>query len=216
MKTTWIVAAVLAMGISFHHLGSAHAQVHGGPSQSTVYGDVNNLVKVVNATPEQTRKLKALHQQVMSKVNALKTRRDLNEGGLKVEYEKLHKDAFTQLQKILTPEQLKKLMAHNGMKGPGGQGHFSPMAILDKLDLSVQQKTRIKQIMANIEQDILDIKNDGSLSPVEKEIKAKELHEQSLKEINSVLTPEQSRKAHEMMREHHEGHGVKNPPPAKA
>jgi Spy/CpxP family protein refolding chaperone len=217
MKTTWIIAAVLAMGVSFHHIGGAHAQVHGGAGhqKSMAHIDLGKVIKIVDATPQQATKLKALHEQIMKRAGALKARKDLNEVQLKKQFEVLHTDAAIQLKKILNAEQMKKLHAHGAaamMKG--GKAH-TPMDVLPHLGLSDDQMARVKQIIANTEHAIVAVKNDGSLTNEQKEIQARHLHEQALTEIHKVLTPEQSKKAHEIWFKHHEGQGGhKNPPPA--
>ena len=93
MKTTWLVAAILAMGVGFHQIKGAHAQVHGGANHGkSIHDNPDHAAKLVNATPEQTKKLKVLHQQVMAKTNAIKARKDLTDAQRKVQFELLHKD----------------------------------------------------------------------------------------------------------------------------
>jgi Spy/CpxP family protein refolding chaperone len=62
------------------------------------------------------------------------------------------------------------------------------------LQLTDEQKAKIKSIVENARKQAQTIRTDSSLTPVEKRQKLRELRQSARQEIGSVLTPEQREK----------------------
>ena len=71
----------------------------------------------------------------------------------------------------------------------------------EKLNLTDAQKAAIKPILANDVNEIKAVRQDGSLSEEQKMSKIKEIQENSRKQINAILTPEQQKKFAEIKSE---------------
>jgi Spy/CpxP family protein refolding chaperone len=68
----------------------------------------------------------------------------------------------------------------------------------EKLDLTEDQKTKIRPILQDQMQQMKAVRADGSLSEEQKRAKIKSIHDSSHDRINAVLTPEQQAKLKQM------------------
>lgn len=102
---------------------------------------------------------------------------------------------------------------------PPQQGHeamgaaaSSPEAHLqmlsEKLNLTDEQKAKLKPILQDQAEQLKAVHDDTSLSPEQKTAKKKAIHASFHEQINAVLTPEQQAKfkemKHESMEKHHQ------------
>jgi protein CpxP len=76
----------------------------------------------------------------------------------------------------------------------------------DKLNLTDDQKAKIKPILENQSEQMKAVHNDASLSQEQKREKKKAIHESCRDQINAVLTPEQQVKFKQLREEHMEKH----------
>jgi periplasmic protein CpxP/Spy len=94
---------------------------------------------------------------------------------------------------------------HMGRMG----GPMDPQAHLDHLskmlNLSDDQKVKIKPIIESTDAQAQSIHQDTSLSPQDRRTKMRDLHEKSMVQIRGILTPEQQAKLDQMQK--HEGMG---------
>src|SRR6267378_6548707 len=72
-----------------------------------------------------------------------------------------------------------------GMHGGGLQ------AAVESLNLTEEQKAKVKDIFADAKTKRQAVSNDASLSDEQKKAKMKELHSSTMAKLNEVLTPEQ-------------------------
>src|SRR5262249_47864482 len=63
-----------------------------------------------------------------------------------------------------------------------------------ELNLTDDQKTKIKPVLESEYSQLQTINQDSSMSPDQKKAKAKEAHSSAKTEINSILTPDQQKK----------------------
>jgi Spy/CpxP family protein refolding chaperone len=66
--------------------------------------------------------------------------------------------------------------------------------IAAELNLSDDQKAKIKPILQGEVEELRGVKNDASLSPEQKQAKSKQIHEASKSKIGEILTPKQKEK----------------------
>jgi Spy/CpxP family protein refolding chaperone len=78
--------------------------------------------------------------------------------------------------------------------------------LTEKLNLTDEQKAKIKPILEDQEHQLKAIREDTSLSQEQKSAKKKAIHESFHGQINSVLTPEQQAKFKQMKQEAMEKH----------
>ncbi|MGH9685358.1 MAG: hypothetical protein ACRD4S_17325 [Candidatus Acidiferrales bacterium] len=85
-----------------------------------------------------------------------------------------------------------------------------------KLNLTDDQKAKIKPILDDESSSMKGVRDDTSLSQTERHAKMKDLHQATDSKINDILTPEQQQKFAQMqqqMKEHHKDK-MANPQPA--
>jgi Spy/CpxP family protein refolding chaperone len=75
--------------------------------------------------------------------------------------------------------------------GKGMGMHDKLQAALDSLNLTDEQKAKVKDILADSRTKRQAVLTDTSLSADQKRAKMKELHEATMTKMNEVLTPEQ-------------------------
>jgi Spy/CpxP family protein refolding chaperone len=84
------------------------------------------------------------------------------------------------------------------------EGHLQMLS--EKLNLTDDQKTKLRPIMQDEAQQLRAVHDDTSLSPEQKSAKMKAIRETFHKQINTVLTPEQQAKLKQMQQEAMEKH----------
>jgi Spy/CpxP family protein refolding chaperone len=89
--------------------------------------------------------------------------------------------ALAKSQAVPAPQAAGKEM---GMRG-------GLQAAVESLNLTDDQKVKVKDIFADAKTKRQAVSNDTSLSDDQKKAKMKELHEGTLAKLNEVLTPEQ-------------------------
>lgn len=72
----------------------------------------------------------------------------------------------------------------------------------EKLNLTDDQKAKLKPILEDQMKQMKAVQEDSSLSPEQKRTKMKSIHESLHDQINVVLTPEQQTKFKQMQQEH--------------
>jgi Spy/CpxP family protein refolding chaperone len=87
--------------------------------------------------------------------------------------------------------------------------HDKLQAALDSLNLTDDQKAKVKDILADAKTKRQAVLTDASLNEDQKRAKMKELHEGLLTKLNEVLTPDQQAELKSKMAE------AKAKPPAK-
>ncbi len=92
------------------------------------------------------------------------------------------------------------------MGATGGTPETHLQMLTEKLNLTDEQKAKIKPILQDQEQQLKAIRDDTSLSQEQKSAKKKAIHESFHEQINSVLTPEQQAKFKQMKQEAMEKH----------
>ena len=78
--------------------------------------------------------------------------------------------------------------------------------LTEKLNLTDEQRTKLKPILQDQAQQLKVVHDDTSLTPEQKTAKMKTIHASFHDQINAVLTPEQQAKLKEMKHEGAEKH----------
>lgn len=92
-------------------------------------------------------------------------------------------------------------MHHNGMSA---DQHLQMLS--EKLNLTDDQKAKLKPILQDQMRQMKAVHEDSSLSEEQKQAKAKSIHESFHDQINAVLTPEQQAKFKQMTQAQMEKH----------
>ena len=91
--------------------------------------------------------------------------------------------------------------AHHGEKGKGEHGEAPLERLTKALDLTGDQKTKIKSIFEERRENVKAVREDATLSDEQKKEKAKEIIQSSTGKIKALLTPEQQTKFEKVMEE---------------
>ncbi|HEX2662221.1 MAG TPA: hypothetical protein VHM93_05270 [Candidatus Acidoferrum sp.] len=89
-------------------------------------------------------------------------------------------------------------------KGESAEQHLQMLS--DKLNLTDDQKAKLKPILQDQMQQMKAVREDSSLSEDQKRTKMKSIHESLHDQINAVLTPEQQAKFKQMQHDQMEKH----------
>lgn len=85
---------------------------------------------------------------------------------------------------------------------PYGHRHRQGMKkMAEKLNLTADQQAKLKPIFQQTREQARGIRNDTSLAPDQKKAKMKELHENTMAQVNGILTPEQQAQWKQMREE---------------
>jgi len=106
-------------------------------------------------------------------------------------------------------------MGQGGMNGQQARGHMQWLA--QQLNLTDDQKEKLRPIMMKEGMDLKALREDTSISPEDKREKAKAIHDKYRPDIRAILTPEQQQKFDQMKEEGMEKHqgmqgGAMSPP----
>lgn len=166
----------------------------------------HGAMKELNLTEDQKAKFKALHAQEKSEMEALKKSGVENEQ-LKEKRMELHKKYRDQFQSILTPAQKEQMekqhsqkegkfgnRGHHGLGKKDGQAFGKRGEAAGALNLSQEQKDRLKEMRTASKGKFDAIRNDKSLSDAQKKEKLGALRSEEQAQMKSILTQEQLEK----------------------
>lgn len=103
---------------------------------------------------------------------------------------------------------------HQGMTSDSVH-QYKRGTMMQELNLSVDQKAKMKALHEDLHQQRNAIQNDTTLSLDQKKEKMKELHKTQMQKMNLILTPEQQAKLkafREQRRHNHKLHKMDNKP----
>jgi len=110
--------------------------------------------------------------------------------------------AETAINAILTPEQQQKAKDKGVIEKLLNlrlAAKVKLAVVLKQLDLTTDQKAKVKAIFADAQTRIKAIRSDTTLDAAAKQAKMKALHEDTLAQVKALLTPEQKKKLGELM-----------------
>jgi len=163
-------------------------------------GRQEGLFQDLNLTPEQKEKMRALHQQTEQQAEAIRNDSSLTGEQKHAKLKDLHESSFAQIKQILTPEQQKLMEERRQKMGAMGPGDHFP----EGLNLTDDQKQKIRSLHENARSQMEAIRNDSSLTEEQKQATIRDLHRSTREQMMQILTPEQQK----LMQERHKGrHG---------
>lgn len=194
--STLLIAGIAALSA----LSGAVIIQHGGMEDHFAM-----IAKHLNLTPSQEKQFKAEHEAANKKAAGIDANTKLDKAAKEKAKAQLHNDMMAKASKILTPAQMKQLSSMHA-----GKMQKQMMKMMEKLNLSQDQKASIHQLMSDTSVKMESLHNDKTLSDAQKQAKAEQLHNETMAKIHELLTPEQLEKAKAL----HEGM-MHNIPPQK-
>jgi protein CpxP len=178
-------------------------------------GGFERMAQQLNLTDQQKTQIQGFTQAGRQQALSIKQDTSLTPEQKRDKFRELRASTHQQVLGVLTPDQqqqMKQLRSrHDGMgRGKGaGMGHgMGPMA---KLNLTDEQRAKIQPILKASREQAHAVRNDSTLTPEQKHAKMRDIHQGTMTQMNSLLTPEQQQQWQQMR--HHRGHGGKFGPP---
>ena len=190
--------AMLMFALSLAAFAYPGAKAAGKNGNRPEQGRICKALGLTDAQSQQIRDIvKKYHTDVKEVAKSSTTKEEK-----KASITSLRTAATGSIEGVLTSEQLEKakktglierILSPRKMKQGAGM-----MKAFVKLDLTEDQKARIKSVFETSKQTAQGIKNDSSLNDEQKKAKLVELRKQTHENVMSILTPEQQEKLKEM------------------
>jgi Spy/CpxP family protein refolding chaperone len=181
-------------------------------------GQHEQWAKELGLTDKQQADIQAIIHDYTPKIQDIQKSTSLTADQKTAKVEELRKEMISKIEAILTPEQRAKAakMLHprsiNPPATPGAQAHGQWFGrLIEKLDLTADQKTKITAVRDDNEAKMKAIQADASLNQDQKRTKMMDVRKGTMAKIMDILTPEQ-REQLKKLRAEHPGPGA--PPPA--
>jgi Spy/CpxP family protein refolding chaperone len=214
MKLRWIVAVSAALMLALGGT-AAIAQEKGAQQEDAIHAkmaamqqELQHLLVKIDATEAQSTQIFEIrhrfeHERLQLSLAGTQTRQE------KLHFKAIQDEAAKAIGNVLSPEQIQKLQPLGGIPALLGQGEGAgPWDILRKLDLSVDQRIQLKQIIARVTASMEAIKGDQTLSGEQIKAKMEELHHGAIAQVQAILTPAQQARLRELMDEQSKGHKI--------
>ena len=167
----------------------------------------------LDLTDDQRSKVQTILQGERSQIQALRSNTSLTDDQRKQQARQLRRTDHQQLLAILTPEQQAKMKQLHQQRR-GRQASFNAGRRFQALNLSEQQKAQMAPIFQSTRQQMQALRSDSSLTPEQKRERMKEIRQNQMAQMKSILTPEQQQQMQQMRgRRFHRG-GEKQTPPS--
>jgi Spy/CpxP family protein refolding chaperone len=164
---------------------AGHQAHHGMKRTRGIDDRVAAMTRRYKLTDEQQQKLRPILQNEMDQAGAIRNDASLTPEQKKQKLMDLRKQTNAQTQSLLTPEQRAMGRPHRGRNN-------REMGWLDKkVNLTDDQKTKLKPIFAEQQKQFRSIRQDTSLSPEQKKEKVRDVRQKTHAAVMAVLTPEQ-------------------------
>ena len=158
------------------------------------------VLKELGLTDAQNQQIRETVKKYYADVKEI-AKSDATKENKKARIDALKTAATTSIEGVLTPEQLTKAKQTGIIErilSPKKMKHAGMMKAFAKLDLTEDQKARIKTVHEASRQTSQGIRNDSTLTDEQKKLKLVELRKQTHESVMSILTPEQQQKLKEM------------------
>lgn len=181
------------------------------------HGGFERMARQLNLTDQQKTQIQGFTQAGRQQAMSITQDTSLMPEQKRDKFRELRASTHQQILGVLTPEQqqqMKQLRAHHAGMGRGkGAGMGRGMGPLAHLNLTEEQRAKIQPILQSSRQQAQAVRNDATLTPEQKHAKIRDIHQGTMTQMNSLLTPEQQQQWHQM-RQHRGPGGKHGPPPA--
>ena len=189
--TTTIALAVILCSVAASAQFGQQSPRNAGPDM-----DNRRISDRLGLSDEQTTEIRAIVKQFRADVKEV-VKSEPARQEKKEHVQELKENARQDLMAVLTPDQAERVEGTRWLDRLLSLSHHKGMRLaqaLRRLDLSEDQKARIKNILHQSRQEIRQIKQDESLDRQAAKTAIMEVRKQTLGDIKSVLTVDQLRK----------------------
>ena len=205
MVLSLALATTFAMGQAPENNTAKPHRGHGEHQQLTQDQFVSKRLAMMNEklqlSQDQQAKVKDILGEQWTKQQAIRNNTSLSQQDARTQMRDLRKSEHEQIMNVLTPEQRDKAkQMHKEGKDRGGKGMAAKRMgfMARELNLTDAQKAQLKPMFQQQHEKMQALKSDTSLTPEQKQAKAKEIRAEGRKQFLTVLTPEQQQKLRDM------------------
>jgi Spy/CpxP family protein refolding chaperone len=192
---------LLAIALSFSLFAlTANAQIsRNSNEQNKVQRDSlhkrnGSMMKDLNLSNAQKAQLKESRESAKQQMEAIKNDASLTQDQKKEKMQELRKSQQEKMSSILTPDQKAKIHAERKDWKDKNMGQKGQHKMTSDLNLTDVQKAQMKANHEAIQQQREAIKNDATLTDIQKKEKMQELHKAQKEKMSSILTADQKAK----------------------
>lgn len=157
-------------------------------------------LRELGLTDAQTQQIRSIVEKYRASVREVKES-NASQEDKKARIATLRSKAEVAIEGVLTPEQREKVKQKrlmNRLLNPTNQMNEGTMRAFEQLNLTEDQKARIKTLQDALKVKVQEIRANTSLTDAQKNTQIAELRKQTRENILNILTPEQKQKLQEM------------------
>ncbi|MDH7602036.1 MAG: hypothetical protein QHI38_07800 [Armatimonadota bacterium] len=160
------------------------------------------VFKELGLSQEQSQKIAAIVRKYRQDVGSI-VRSSIPDAEKQKKIASLKSKAAAEISNVLTPAQRQKAKEKNLIERllsrvPGEHARFA--ALLEQLNLTADQKTKVKAILDDLQAKTASIMSNTSLTRDQKRAKIAEARQQAMDKIKSLLTADQKKKLDELLK----------------
>lgn len=148
---------------------------------------VVRMLQRLDLTPDQKTQVRNLLQTQRQKVQSIRQDAALSPEQKQDQIKEIRQSTHRQVLGILSPEQQARLKQFQERR----RG-------LAALNLTPDQRAKIRPIQQQMHQDVMAVRQDASLTPQQKQGKIRDIRQNAMLQMKSVLTPEQQQQFEQM------------------
>ena len=178
-------------------LTSATAQEKKGSERKhNMHHQKHEIKKQLNLSEEQKSKMKSIHEKYREQEKTLKSNDDMTRGDFKKQMGELKEKRKAEVDATLTLDQKNKMkeIKENKEKEMKEKSAARFEKMSEKLQLDEKQKATLLEQRKNNQAQMKSIRDNQSLSDIQKREQIKALKEKQKAEVKSILTEEQKQK----------------------
>ncbi len=198
----YAVTALLAAGATMGFQRSTLAADTNAPTDSLAterltawHERMEKEAKELGLTDEQKEKIKAILRKQLGGAHAIHQNAELSAEEKMAKMKTIKEEISAEFKKVLTPEQFAKWKAKEGQTLPQAQMGLERLhALVDSLDLSDEQKDKLRSLHEENMEKLEKLRNDSSLTLADKLDKLIEMRKETDPKLKAVFTEEQYKK----------------------
>lgn len=199
-----ILAGTMSLG-SFGQTPQAPAEnttVPQSARRNSVASVLDRMTRRLNLSGEQREQITPVLQDEQQQARAIRQDTSLTPEQRRGKLWQLRDSTRAQVESLLTPEQVARMARPRGRPGMGGQA-MARMA--RRLNLTDDQKAKIKPLLSSQHEQVKAVRSDKSLTTTQKQDRIGEIRKSTHQQVVALLTPEQQERLKEMRGNRHRG-----------
>lgn len=157
---------------------------------------LDRMARRLNLTEEQKAQITPILQDQVAQARAIRHDASLTPEQKRGKLRLLRDSSRAEVESVLTPEQVAR------MPRPGAARGMARIA--RRLDLSAEQKAKIRPLLVQQHKEVRAIREDSALSAQQKKERVREVRKSTHQQILALLTPQQQQELKDMRGRWHE------------